>query len=327
MSLIAKRYLILKTLGKGSQGAVYKVEDRQTKNIYALKEVYEDRSVVRERKFIERLIQIKKNKNNFLEKLIQISNQNIPDCNNHIVCYYDYFEYNNKFYIVMEYIDGMDLQQWSKRNYNVNSEEMVNIIDSVIRGIAYLHENGISHRDIKPANIIISNTGQVKIADFGITCVDEYNNCSNFSGTPNYIAPEIWKENYNFDNYITADIWSMGMTFYYLTNRRLPFTARNTESIKKFVIESKFESNAKFTPSNVFYGRWINQMISCMLTNENIYRPSIEELSYCSDNKELILHNNSAYIKCTFLRKLRRNGVSASIDMTSGELKNLVNNI
>lgn len=319
----------MKTLGKGTQGAVYKVEDRQTKNIYALKEVYENRSTVREKNFIERLVQVKKGNKNFLERLIDVSNGDTPDCNDHIVCYYDYFDYNGKFYIVMEYIDGMDLKEWSKRTYLtiVKPEEMINIMDSVIRGLTYLHRNGISHRDIKPANIIISNTGKVKIADFGITCLDGYNNCNKLSGTPNYIAPEIWKGNYNFDNYVTADIWSMGMTFYYLANGRLPFSARNTESIKNFVTEGKFESNAKFTPPNVFYGRWINQMISCMLTSDNRYRPDIQELLYCSDNKDLILHNKNAFIKCMFLLKLRRNGITASIDMTSGELKFLVKNL
>lgn len=223
----------------------------------------------------------------------------------------------------MEYIEGMDLKYWSKLNKIVKSQDMINIIKSVIQGLEFLHRNGISHRDIKPSNIIISNTGIVKIADFGLNCFKSLNDCGTLAGTPNYVAPEIWQGNHNYVNYITADIWSAGMTFYVVSNIKLPFNVSDMKEIRGKVIGSNFKSNAKFLPMNGYEAKWINSIINIMLVSNNQYRPNIKELLYLSDNEEFILYNNNIYIKYMFVHYRRQKGINVSIDISSKELKTL----
>jgi serine/threonine protein kinase len=85
-----------------------------------------------------------------------------------VVSVRDFFYENGTAYIVMEYIDGISLKEYlQNRGGKLNANETLNIMESIIRSLAIIHQNNLLHRDISPDNIMISNNGEVKLIDFG----------------------------------------------------------------------------------------------------------------------------------------------------------------
>lgn len=95
-------------------------------------------------------------------------------------------------FFVMEYVDGQDLKQFLSRGVRFNLEKTLHIVEQVLRALSHSHREGIVHRDIKPANIILLESDQVKIADFGIAKMEEseFTQTGMVMGTPQYISPE-----------------------------------------------------------------------------------------------------------------------------------------
>jgi len=151
----------------------------------------------------------------------------------------DSFEIDNHIFIVMEYVCGNLLDFIRKRGKLSESISKL-IFKQIIEGLRYIHKNKIVHRDIKLNNILIDLTNTVKICDFGISKKLSdgeimYEQC----GTPAYIAPEIFK-NEGYEGYL-CDIWSAGVTLYYMLSGSQPFRANSIEELKKIVIQGKFD--------------------------------------------------------------------------------------
>ena len=91
----------------------------------------------------------------------------------HIVSMYDHFKEGSGYYLVMEYVDGMSLEELCRKNRYVNSGVAAWILLNTARALKYAHSKKVVHRDIKPANVLISRTGDVKLVDFGIASSDE----------------------------------------------------------------------------------------------------------------------------------------------------------
>ena len=151
----------------------------------------------------------------------------------------DSFETETHIFIVMEYICG-DLLGFIRKRGKLSETVSKIIFKQLIEGLKYIHKRKIVHRDIKLDNILIDLTNTIKICDFGVSrkiSPDEimHEHC----GTPAYIAPEIF-ENLGYYGF-QCDIWSAGVTLYYILSGIQPFRANSIKDLEKKVIIGDFE--------------------------------------------------------------------------------------
>ena len=214
-------YQIIKELGKGQFGKVNKVLSKSDNKYYALKEI----SIKGESQ--EKINNIKKEAE-ILSKF---------NCNN-IVKYYDSFEDNGKFYILMEYCKGQNLKsfinEFKMKDELIEENILFHIIKQICLGIKEIHSKKIIHRDLKPDNIFVDDKMNVKIGDFGISKQLSYNKAytitKNKGGSLFYIAPEILDDGIYNEK---SDIWSFGCIVYELFNLRNYFLDKQKNDIKK----------------------------------------------------------------------------------------------
>jgi len=208
MSETIREYRVLGRLGKGGMATVYLAEHTHLKTRVALKvlnEEYSENQSIRER-FL-----------NEAKLLGNLRHRNIVHLN-------EFFQENNRFVLIMEFVDGRSLDEMIGKEIGpVPVEKAIPLFTQVLDGISYAHEKGILHRDIKPANILVSKTGEVKIADLGIAKVAGSKGMTKTGtkiGTVYYMSPEQVKgEEADF----RSDIYSLGMTLYETLAGRLPF--------------------------------------------------------------------------------------------------------
>ena len=200
--LIKNKYEEIKELGKGGFGRVIKVLNKLDNKYYALKEI-----LIRE--------ETENDIKNYQKEADILSKFN---CEN-IVKYYDSFNENEKFYILMEYCDGQNLKEFINKNKNNNTliEEKIlyNIIIQICIGIKEIQKMKIIHRDLKPENIFMNENMNIKIGDFGISkqLNKEYSITINKLGSIYYTAPEIKYEGIFNDK---SDMYSLGCIIYEL---------------------------------------------------------------------------------------------------------------
>jgi len=162
-----------------------------------------------------------------------------------IVRLLDQYENNEYIFIVMEYLAGGDLGNYSKkRKYDFSEDEVKIIIYQITKGIDYLHKYGVAHRDLKPDNIMLHKKGSInylKIMDFGLSKIlGPQEKVADGFGTLSFVAPEVLvRKPYNKE----VDIWSIGITLYYILTGTLPFddAEDNEEVIAKKIVFSKLE--------------------------------------------------------------------------------------
>jgi hypothetical protein len=149
-----------------------------------------------------------------------------------IVTVHDFGEADGLFYIVMEYVDGVNLRDLLRAG-KLAPEQALMIVPPVCDALCFAHEHGIVHRDIKPENILLDKNGRVKVADFGIAKILEANGAAvggeklavenatqSVVGTPGYSAPEQKADPQRVDS--RADIYSLGVVFYEMLTGELP---------------------------------------------------------------------------------------------------------
>lgn len=149
----------------------------------------------------------------------------------------DVFKYEKSVFIVMDYIEGVSLEDLIKRNKIISEQKVLSIINNISDALIYLHSKNppIIHRDIKPANIIITKEGSVKLIDFGIAREYKENNYrdTSYMGTKGYAAPEQFLGIGQTDE--RSDIYSLGVTAYRaLTGKDLSIPPFKMDSIKKY---------------------------------------------------------------------------------------------
>ncbi len=130
------------------------------------------------------------------------------------------------FFIVMEYVDGVNLRQ-TIRSGKLTPKEALAIVPQICEALQYAHDEGVVHRDIKPENILIDKKGRVKIADFGLAKLlgreskDHALTATNHvMGTVRYMAPEQMEGSRSVDH--RADIYSLGVVLYEMLTGELP---------------------------------------------------------------------------------------------------------
>lgn len=139
--------------------------------------------------------------------------------------------------MIFEYMENGNLYDYVRDN-TLDAQQKLLIMTDITRGLHYLHErepNIILHRDLKPANILINKYGEAKISDFGISkLVDKKYSCeftshSGEQGTYVWMSPEVLNhETYNYQ----ADIYSLGLIFYYIWKEKIPWSETNMNTIQ-----------------------------------------------------------------------------------------------
>ena len=206
MSKIGK-YDIVKELGRGGMGVVYKAHDSLMERDVAIK-VMSDLMLavpeIRERFFRE------------ARTAGRLSHENIT-------VVYDVGEDEGRPYIVMEYLTGSDLAAVIEAQEPIPFLQKLDYAIQICRGLSFSHANEIVHRDIKPQNIRIVGNGKVKIMDFGIarSLTSTLTTTGAVIGTPYYMSPE-QIQGRHVDK--RSDIFSFGVLFYELLTGRKPFT-------------------------------------------------------------------------------------------------------
>ena len=146
-----------------------------------------------------------------------------------IVMAYDIDNEGDVHYIVMEYVDGLDLQQLVKRDGPMDFSIAADLIAQAARGLEHAHSKGVIHRDVKPANLLVDSEGVIKLLDMGLALVSAGDdesltvaNNENVLGTADYLAPEQALNSHQVDH--RADIYGLGCTLYFLLTGRPPFS-------------------------------------------------------------------------------------------------------
>jgi eukaryotic-like serine/threonine-protein kinase len=150
-----------------------------------------------------------------------------------IVVVHDFGQIGDTPYLVMEYLEGKDLQKTLQSKRPMDMLEKITIMDQVAAGLHHAHRNGIVHRDVKPANIMILKDGSVKIMDFGIARLMQDRGTrltqhGNVIGTIQYMAPEQFQGG---DVDALCDVFAYGVIYYELIAGQHPFDAPDTRRI------------------------------------------------------------------------------------------------
>jgi serine/threonine protein kinase len=203
--LIDGQYLVLKLLGKGGMGIVYKVKEFPSQNrLFALKILLPEGIPT---------FQIKKADLNDLRKRFLHEANSCMDLDHpNIVKVKGVQVFENKVYLLMEYIDGKNLSRWLEEHSTGFMEERWQIISDTCNALQYAHEQQIYHRDIKPTNIMVTDSGLSRIVDFGLAkpMEQELGERSKLGGlgSQRYAAPEQWRGGF-YDHRV--DIYSLGI--------------------------------------------------------------------------------------------------------------------
>lgn len=197
------RFEYLYIIGKGGFGKVWKVQDKKTSKIYALKEI-------QKLKVID-----KHNETSILYERELLSHLSHP----FIINMHFSFQDHNSLYLIIDYLSGGDLRYNISRHKRTFTEKQAQFfIACIITSLQYIHSAGIIHRDIKPENLILDSNGYVRVTDFGVARVHSNNNAHETSGTPGYMAPEVIR---GMHHSYTADYFALGVIGYEIMNGKV----------------------------------------------------------------------------------------------------------
>jgi len=201
---------ILEIIGQGGMGVVFKARQPRLDRLVALKLL--PQSLAADAAFTERF-------NREARVLARLNHPNI-------VTVYDFGQSGGFFFLLMEFVDGVNLRQAMQAGRFTPQQAMM-LVPKICEALQFAHDEGILHRDIKPENILLDTRGRVKIADFGIAkLVGEAREkltltaSGHAMGTPHYMAPEQLEHPQDVDQ--RADIYSLGVVFYEMLTGERP---------------------------------------------------------------------------------------------------------
>jgi serine/threonine protein kinase len=208
MTLLNNRYKIKKELGKGGMSTVYLVSDeRLQEREWAIKEMGRNGGTVQDERIISQFRQES-------EILAGLNHKSLPKI-------IDYFSSDNRYYLVMDYIEGELLEHYiEKTDGFIEEKEIRKIAIEICDVLEYLHsqKQPVIFRDIKPSNIIITHDGKMKLIDFGIARVFAPGKEKDtiIIGTPGFAAPEQYGTG---QTDVRSDIYSFGATLYNMATK------------------------------------------------------------------------------------------------------------
>ncbi len=180
-----------------------------------------------------------------------------------IVRIYDVDEQNGHPFIVMEYVDGEDLEEVIRKRSPIPVLRALNVTRIVARALEHSHAAGVVHRDIKPGNILIGRDGRIKITDFGLAREVGHREVpledGTVLGTPFFASPE-QIQGLPADG--RSDIYSLGVTLYAMLTGRRPFSGRSPDSVVKKHLNAPRPSVRLWRPT---LARPIDELVQTMM--------------------------------------------------------------
>jgi serine/threonine-protein kinase len=228
-------FQLLKKLGEGAMGAVYKARQISFDREVALKILFPH--VANIPKLVERLYREGR-------VMATLDHPNIVQA-------YATGEEQGSHYVAMEFVDGQSMQKWLTRLGRLSVPDAVRVTRDCASALAYAHKNGIIHRDIKPDNILVTRKGQVKVADLGM--VKNYDEDMSLTqtghavGTPWYMPLEQARNAKEIDG--RSDIYALGCTLYCLLVGHPPFVGRTLVEVIQAKEQGTFPPARQFNPA------------------------------------------------------------------------------
>ena len=230
-------YEIKKLLGEGGMGNVYLAEHTQLGRKVAIKSLH------------QQLVKNDGLRMRFKNEAATMAHLQHPK----IVALYDYVEEEDGLFLVMEYVEGLPLDEYIREKSGpIPSETAVPMMIQILEAFSYAHNKGIVHRDIKPSNILITDNGEIKILDFGIAKMmseagNKLTKTGTQMGTVFYMSPE-QVQGKEVD--LRSDIYSLGVTFYQMLTGISPYDGLTTE----YEVYSKIVTEPLPTASYIYPG-------------------------------------------------------------------------
>jgi len=181
--------------------------------------------------------QEQKNRDHILQEVNILKNIRHPN----IISYYQIYDSENYYYIILELATGGELFDIIYENGPFPENKALLLFKDILMAVSYLHSQGITHRDLKPENILLSGDGTIKISDFGLARVNENTSLmTTLCGTPQYLAPEIIKLGMKTDTSIegygkAVDMWSVGVILYIMLTGEPPFISEEKMELFKLI--------------------------------------------------------------------------------------------
>jgi len=226
------RYEIIERVGSGGMALVYKAHDILLNRKVAVKILRQQ--FVHDEEFVRRF-------RREAQSAASLSHSNI-------VSVYDVGQEDDTHYIVMEYVEGHNLNDVIKDRAPLQAEEAVRIAAQICDALDHAHQNQIIHRDIKPHNILIGKNGRVKVTDFGIARAvtsSTITQTGSVVGSVHYFSPEHAKGVVTGEK---SDLYSLGIVLYQMVTARLPFLGESPISVALKHLQEDFEEPRAVNP-------------------------------------------------------------------------------
>jgi len=244
-------YKVLEKLGEGGMGVVYKAHDTILNRDVAIK-------------FLPKQLSSKEEKERFTVEARAAAALNHPN----IATIYAIEQADKQAFIVMEFIDGVELKEKISKGI-LKTNEALDIIKQVAEGLETAHEKGVIHRDIKSTNIMVTANSRIKIMDFGLAKIkgsDFVTRIGTTMGTVAYMSPE-QAQGGSSDH--RSDLWSMGVILYEMLAGKLPYTGEFEQAIIYSVINNEHESVSEINSEISFE---VDSIINRLLAKDKTQR-------------------------------------------------------
>ena len=260
-----KDFKIVKLLGKGTYGAVYKVIRKSDNEEYALKEVSLKALKPREREDAVNEVRV----------LASIKHRNI-------LRYCEAFLEGSNLYIVTEYAKGGDLhgkiKRYTAKRKSLAEKTVWTYLLQLCSGLETLHKINIMHRDLKPKNIFLTAHNQIRLGDLGCAKIMKAGMARTQIGTPYYMSPEIWEhKSYN----AASDMWALGCIIFEMCSGRPPFLANDMQGLAR-----KVRFNASPTIGSA-YSRDLASLVKRLLSKDPRNRPTAASILQMENIKKV----------------------------------------
>ncbi|MEP7163244.1 MAG: protein kinase [Ferruginibacter sp.] len=218
-----QNYIIISKLGQGGMGTVYKAVDNVLGREVALKML--NTLMINQPQVLDRF----KKEAQVLARLLH------PN----IAVIYNLIEQEQQHFMVMEYVEGKNLDEVLRQHKTLPYKMVVLIFMQALEGLHHAHKKGIYHRDIKPSNLILTPDGTVKLMDFGIAKVageQRMTQLNKVIGTIEFLAPEIIEGK---EPSVSSDIYAAAVTMYELLSGKLPFESSTDYNLMQEILKKK----------------------------------------------------------------------------------------
>jgi serine/threonine protein kinase/tetratricopeptide (TPR) repeat protein len=261
-ALLANRYEIIREIGRGGMGTVFQARDLVLDEPVALKVLGGVLDENTEKRFIQEIRLTR-----------QINHPNI-------VRVHTFEHWRELRFIVLEYIDGVDLRRWAESRHPIPLSRALEIVAGVAAGLSAAHRLGIVHRDVKPENVLLDAEGRPRLVDFGIARQGDVHLTQEglVMGSPSYMAPEQIR-GATADQ--RADLYALGILAYFLVAGQEPFCSDDVRAILQMQVEQVPSLLSEVRPG---VPEDVAQLIARTLEKEPARRPAsvfafLEELT------------------------------------------------